>query len=247
MSNLRRYVVALGLVSALAVPGLARAQFVPPADDSAPPPPPPSASTPPASTQMHAHTAGPAKDNRPTGMSVGIGAGWTFPAQVLSPSTVSVRIRFNDSLALEPTLALSFGSGATENVAPNVDTVDRLADYEVGLGVNLRYVLARAGNLDFQGLAGIGFDNQGHQTDPNGPNNLTREVDTTLGLNYGIAIEWYFARHLSFSADAMNPIVSYSVKSQVAPGPPQVSSTTSSFSLGLVWSPTVRLLFHVYF
>lgn len=261
MHSARRSILALATAAALAVPGLAQAQFVPPSSGTPPPPPPttstpapapaPStATTPPGSTEMHRHHHHHAtehgKDNRPTGFSVGIGAGWTFPAQVLSPGTVSVRIRFNKSLALEPTLSLSFGNGSTENVVPGSDTIDRLADYHLGLGVNLRYAMMQAGNLDLVGIGGVLFDNQGHQVDPNGPNNITQEIDTTIGLGYGVGIEWYFARHLSFSADAMNPILSYGVKAQSQPSQ-KMSTTTTTFSLGLIWSPTVRLLFHVYF
>src|ERR1043166_2637399 len=48
-----------------------------------------------------------AHDNRPTDTSIGVGVGWFFPGDVLSPNTASVRIAFPHLVTIEPFVDVS--------------------------------------------------------------------------------------------------------------------------------------------
>ncbi|MFZ5470111.1 MAG: outer membrane beta-barrel protein, partial [Myxococcota bacterium] len=202
---------------------------------------------------------------------VGIGAGWTFPEEILRPNTVSARLRFG-KFAIEP--GVSLGGGGSGNKATSTRTIEgqppvesssenRAGDIDLSVGANVGYRLARRGPVDLAAIGGVslGFGNETENLgvdDPANPHTV-RTSTFSAALSWGIGVEWFFAKHLGLSASATNPLLGYSSTStredetQTTGGANPTTITTvtqgstGGTTIGVVFRPTVRAMFHLYF
>lgn len=228
------------LSSVLSLPALAQRQV--------PPPPPP-------------------QEVRPDGMTVGVGVGYIFPRSILEPNTASVRFRLGGGLTLEPVVNLGGGTSTTGTVAtltsgPNTVSTqdgDTGGGLNLGAGANVRYALASAGPVDFVGLAGVGvhYGSRTTHLDVFVENQTQTRTNTSLqaSLNWGLSVEWFITRNIVLSADATNPLASWTNTTSVErsartgdnPRSQEERSSTTALDFGLVFNPSVRLMFHLYF
>ena len=213
-------------------------------------------------------TASAQEAGRPDGTTFGIGVGWTFPQSILEPNTVSLRARF-DRLTIEPSISLGGNttgtaseSRATTGDQPPVENEDedRTSGLNFGVAGNIRYTFVSKGAFDFVGIAGVGAvwsssttDNDVHQTDRV---NRTRTNAFNTAVSWGVGIEWFVRDNLSISADAQNPLWSYSSSSTVTEVEQTVAdqrqtsrneTRQSGFNYGLRIQPSARVLVHLYF
>ena len=198
------------------------------------------------------------------GMTVGVGAGYQFPQSILEPDTVSLRVRMG-ALTFEPLLSLGGGtagtkdtttvtSGTTTNTTTTSDSANGL---DVSIAGNFLYALANAGPMSFHVIGGLGFGYVSNTEIPSFTAPVTKEsltaTTTSVGLSWGVAVEWAFTKNFVASAEATNPLVTWSNVKTVAhvetniPSTSDVTHEVSGVSGGLVLRPTVRLLFHLYF
>jgi hypothetical protein len=204
---------------------------------------------------------------RPEGVSLGFGAGWTFPgaASVFTPDTAALRLRLG-GVTLEP--AFTFrgnGTGTREdesvtlpNQTPQTgETENRAGGYNLGLNLSARFDLASRGPLDLVGILGgrfgLGSTLTQLNVDQTDQRNEQRATTTSAGLDWGLGVVWFLRQNLSVSADVTNPLVTYSVQrtdnERDLPNGTQVRETEVSNSLnyGLTLNPQLRVLFHLYF
>ena len=69
---------------------------------------------------------------------------------------------------------------------------------------------------------------------------------TTVGVGWGIGLEWFLRPHWSLSFDALNPLFSIAKTSTDRPLLLSDSSRTVT-TYGAVFDPTVRLMAHLFF
>lgn len=231
------------LAALLLLPQVSSAQFVPPdqakveaqGETYTPPPAPP---------RRRAEAA--PEPARPEPFSLGIGAGWIFPADLRQPTVGSARFLVSEPLTLEASVVLGLGSGSLTTVQPGDDTTDNSAAFLVNLGLDVRYALMMRDSANLVLIGGALFGMNGLETDPEGPDNLTRTTNTRLDLHYGFGVDWYLTRHLGLSADAMNSLVTFDSQSDENPAA-EVTVTDSQLNAGLVWNPSVRVMLHFWF
>ena len=66
----------------------------------------------------------------------------------------------------------------------------------------------------------------------------------TFGVGYGVGIAYWISRHWNFSMSVTNPLVSYSQsKRQIGPN---MNAKSSDTTIGLVFSPGVFMMIHLY-
>lgn len=87
-------------------------------------------------------------------------------------------------------------------------------------GTLVRYVVTSRGPVDLQLLAGPALS---HTTG-----------STSLSITWGAALSWYFLPRFAASIDALNPLFSLQ------------DTTTTSWSFGATWNPTLQLMVHMY-
>lgn len=260
MRGFTRVVVLLSLVLA---PVVARAQQVEPVPPVvAPPPPPPTPPTPEARHEhdhdddddgddgvddrehgeggggrhRDRHHRGPGEraSRRPEGRAVGIGAGYTFPADLQAPNTTTVRFRLSSGLTLEPLVVIG-ANGQSSDPGDGSSSA-----FELTLGGLARVPLASRGRVDLVFLAGgaatVGTNN------PDGDENDTTAFG--LALTWGLAVEYWFGPHVALSMNALNPFASYTHSStEQAFGD---DTSQSSWRIGAIFDPTVGLMLHVF-
>lgn len=212
-------------------------------------------------------------ERRPEGFSVGVGAGWTIPNSILTPNTTSVRFRLS-SLTLEPAVRLggdgegsSSSSSATQGTTTIIDNIDedQASGVDVMLGTSARIPVIQRGAFDFViiGDLGLGWGSDTQNNDVNVADELDRTESSTLRatLGWGLGIEWFLRKGVSFSADAVNPLFNWTrstteqtVERQVPTGAGTTETLTSqqfdrttAFDIALTFAPTVRAMFHIYF
>lgn len=198
------------------------------------------------------------------GMTVGVGAGYEFPQSILEPNTVSLRLRMG-AMTFEPLVSLGGGNASTKDTASftsgSTNTTTTTSDSSNGLGLtlagNFLYSLANAGPMSFHVIGGLEFRYINTTTIPSFAAPIMKEssTDTTMsvGLNWGVAVEWAFTKNFVASAEATNPLVTWSSVKTVdhvetnVPTTSDVTHEESGLMGGLTLMPTVRLLFHLYF
>lgn len=221
-----------------------------------------------AFAQRTTTTATPPEELRPQETTVGIGAGWTFPQSILEPNTVSVRIKFGPALALEPYANLGGRTGGTATVdsvtlggtTTTAEDEDTNGGLNLGAGANVRYAFASAGPVDFVGLGGIAVNYGSNTVNRDVLEENVSDVTNTSGINvnanWGVGVEWFINRNVVLSADATNPLVSWSRSTTRAetedntgaePFSTLDESTTTNLDFGLRLMPSVRVMFHLYF
>ncbi|HVV83777.1 MAG TPA: hypothetical protein VHE35_11965 [Kofleriaceae bacterium] len=209
-----RLAAAVAAVSLVAAPAVARAERPLPSD-----------------------LAAPAAPTRPTGTSLGLGIGWSVPAQALSPDLVGVRLRTAGGLVLEPVVSITHDRSTTD------DGTTRTADVldAVDLALVVREPVARRGRVELSVLAAA--DLRRTVSDPDGDDNS--QTDSTWSVGYGLALDYWPGRHWDLSLDATNPIyTSTSATRDNGTGVPPVS--TDETRLGLVFDPTVTVMIHLF-
>ncbi|HEU5055366.1 MAG TPA: hypothetical protein VFU21_02520 [Kofleriaceae bacterium] len=174
--------------------------------------------------------------NRPDGMSIGIGAGYSVPAQILEPNLASVRFRFPSGLTLEPTVVLATSRATTEVGPSEVETEASEATF----ATNVRLPVAGRGKIDLVliGSAGISYDKQS----PDGPDNDTSTA--TLALAWGLGLDYWPKQSWCLSASATNPLFTFSRTRQEMI--PQDQKTTN-LAFGAIFDPGVFVMLHMFF
>jgi hypothetical protein len=174
-------------------------------------------------------------DERPSGLSIGIGIGYEFPTSLETPNVASVRFRLASGLVIEPRVVGSSTSNGT-NDGTTSTTTNTVTD--LGVGALIRYPIARHSRFDLEIVGAANVDST--TTNPMGDNNDT--TVTTFTLDWGLAVEYWFSRHWNVSMTATNPLIS--LQSTSMDTDPSTSTSTNSY--GLVFAPTVQLMLHLY-
>jgi hypothetical protein len=114
------------------------------------------------------------------------------------------------------------------------------ATTDLQLATTARFPLATLRNLDFVGLGGftVGYTRVNPDGDDN-DNSLS-----TISLDWGLGIDYWFSSNIGFSGTALNPFASRVSSTQQMPGDDQTTTTTS---FGLIFEPNVVFMVHLYF
>lgn len=172
---------------------------------------------------------------RPVGTTIGIGIGYLLPSDVLEPEVGSVRLRFPGGLTLEP--RVDIGTRQTSTELLGVDQDD--SEVFVALGTELRLPLASRGPVDFLVVGGAAVRFAG--TDPDGDDNSSSV--TSLGLSWGVGLDYWLSERWALSATASNPLLSY----RTSRTEPDTELETSTFQVGATFDPAFRVMGHIFF
>jgi hypothetical protein len=179
---------------------------------------------------------------RPEGMSIGIGLGYDFPTGLDEPNLASVRFRLASGLTFEPFFRLDGSSDTSSMNVPGANPDDIVnGSFEIALGSNVRLPVKSKGkfDLDFIGAAALAFGSE----DPNGDDNTRSTFAFTLA--WGLAVDWWFTEHWNVSLTATNPLFQYaSLAQDMGAG---FSTTDTILNYGIIFSPNVTLMGHLYF
>ena len=220
-------------------PQPAIAQPQPPVAQPPPQTQPPQQQPPPREREVSIHEL--AEDaERPHDLSFAIGLGYqrapggSFDLQM--PNVASARLRLPSGLTFEPTVTLSNTSLDT-----NDGTMDQTENItEFGIGSLVRFPVIRRGRFDFEILGELDFDIT--KDDPPGDDNT--KTTTTFTLGWGIGIGYWISHHWQLSASATNPLVSYTKDSTDTSATTTTSTSTTSY--GIVFTPTIAFMIHLY-
>lgn len=186
---------------------------------------------------MIVHQDAPTDEGRPEGTAFGIGIGYALPTSLETPNTASMRLRFASGLTLEPRVALANTSQTTKNTGVP-DTTDSTS--EIQLEGALRKAFIKRGRYDFEGIGGARIDVT--KNDPMGDDNTRTTTD--IGLFWGIGVGAWITSHWQFTFSIENPLISFtSTKQENGPG---TSTTNSTTNVGVVFSPNVVMMIHLY-
>lgn len=244
------FALALGASSAAIAAPKAKATPTPE------PPPPPSpwvAPTPAASTaatmESAATSSGPMVADhvtyRPEGKSIGIGAGWTFPQDLGTPNTFTVRLRREDGLTLEPGVQIdvlmdnSKVSGGGASASGSSSTINLI------LGTAIRKPFMSRNKVDIVGILTPAIAITSSSTKPAGG---TKTTSTAFGLGtgWGVGVEYWPKTHWSISFNALNPLLAVGSTSTKDSGTGIKNDDTQIF-VGADFNPSVQLLTHLYY
>lgn len=169
--------------------------------------------------------------------SFGLGFGWTFPSlggDIWTPSTIAARFRLTGGLAIEPNLTIrASGSGDNE------DATDDPRAMQIGVGTMVRVPVASAGPIDFLVLGMVGF-NTNLDLEPGDSRSLS------LNVGYGLGLELWISKRFSVGMDATNSLASVTWSSTDNPITGETDKATS-WAVGVVWNPQLRVLATLYF
>jgi hypothetical protein len=176
---------------------------------------------------------------RPEGRSFGIGAGWTFPADLGKPDTVSATFRLGNGMAIEPIARLSVASNSGKVGTAKTSS----SDFGITAGADFRKDIAGRHQVDFVGILGpsISLDSASSK-DATGAK--TTSTGFGIGATWGLGVELWPKDHWSITFDAVNPLISINSDSGKTAG---VKTSTTGFFVGTVFDPTVRLMTHIYY
>lgn len=204
-----------------------------------------------AAKTVEPFTAG---EGDPNAKTFGVGFGWTFPAALTSPNTVSARFRMKSGLTVEPVLNASFTQGFTHShfaVDGGGSTAERNYTAIIGAAAQLRKPMGRRGPVQMTMLLTPGVI----WTDSvdNGPGIEDRVYDSTtaFGLGWGLGVEYYpsakiIDQHWSFSLDAQNPLLGFAYNTNYDQASRERTNTTNYIVSG-TWAPVVRGMVHLYY
>lgn len=214
-----------------------------PAPTPAPAPPPVYNPTPTTPAPAPAPAAAPAPQPvvedtpataRPEGTSIGLGINYLLGAAELDrPDGASVRFRMASALTFEPFVRL-----ATHGQSQmNGDFKD--AQNELLLGTNVRLPLKSRGKVDIVASVGgfVGLETD----DPDGDDN--NSTTTSLAVDYGLGVEYWYNANWCLSFTARNPFVNYNNTSF------EISdeATVSNVDVGAIWNPLTELSLHLFY
>ncbi len=174
---------------------------------------------------------------RPTELSIGIGLGYQLPTSLQTPNITSVRFRWPAGLTFEPQVVFATTSHTVDVGVPNTSTAN-----ELGLGTLVRIPLVSHTRTDLELLGSFKIDHLATDPDDMTADDVT--TITTVSLGYGVAVTSWITPHWQVSLSATNPLVSYT-KNRQEMGPSSVM-VTSDTTVGLIFSPTVALMVHLY-
>ena len=240
--------VGLGAAPALAQPGtsgLPEDLEDPPPPDAVPPPvpdpvPPPAPEPMPPSADRIAiapPAPAPAPARRPTGTTLGLGVGYSIPADLSTPNLLSARLRLASGLTFEPAVVLNQLSETDDS--GGLETTDRVTEF--ALGTSVRYPMKSRGRVDFSLVGGV--DVARLERNPAGDNNSQTSTQFTVG--WGLGLDYWLAPHWGLSMTATNPLFStQSTTRETGVGSPDV--TDSATSVGAIFKPRLAVMLHLY-
>ncbi len=179
----------------------------------------------------------PAPSRRPTGRTLGLGAGYAIPADLSTPNLLSARFRLASGLTFEPGVVLNQVSQTEDD--GGLETTDRTSEVELGTAV--RYPLRSRGRVDFSLIGAASLSRL--EVDPAGSDNS--QVTTRLSVSWGLGLDYWLAPHWGLSMTATNPLVTTSSVS-LASGPGVPESTSSSTAIGAIFKPRLAIMVHLY-
>ena len=186
------------------------------------------------------------KESKPPKTTIGIGVGISAPSSPIGINTASARLRFSEAVTLEPMVGLTLSRAVVDfsDAGGSTETVSTARD--LFLGTNFRYHVNLASRADLIAILGAGVDFAGSTLDPEGNDNRTFTNSTILNAGWGLGVEWYASKHWSVSTDATNPLVTYT-STRLEDEATETDTTASAMDFAAVWSPTVRVMAHLYF
>jgi hypothetical protein len=175
----------------------------------------------------------PAPDTaRPTGLAFGIGFGYLFPTSLQTPNITSVRVRLASGLTFEPQLVFATTSDT------GAATSNRQTEIAIASVVHYPVRVHRKVDLELLGSAGLST----RLITPAGANN-DRTI-TTADVGYGVGLGYWFTPHWHLSLSASNPLLTYArTRQEMSADNITVSVSTT---IGLVFSPDVTLMLHLF-
>jgi hypothetical protein len=177
-----------------------------------------------------------APSGRPDGFAIALGLGYALPTSLQTPNITSARIRLASGFEIEPAVRIS--NESTDNETAANETTDKHTVFSLfALG---RLPLISRGRADFNVLARLGFSND--KNNPEGDYN-TRTTNS-FAIGWGIAVGYWFSQHWQLSMNITNDIVSFN--SQKAQNGQDITITNSSTEIGVIFSPQVFMMLHLY-
>jgi hypothetical protein len=171
---------------------------------------------------------------RAEGMTFGLGINYILGgAELDRPDGASLRVRLISGLTFEPFVRLATHGQST------MDGDFKNAQNEFIVGTNARLPLKSRGKVDL--IAQIGGGLGVAVNDPDGDDNNT--TVTTLEIEYGLSVEYWFNQNWTLSFTARNRFVRYESTGQQSSSDLDSSNT----DIGLIWDPVVDLALHLYF
>jgi hypothetical protein len=177
-------------------------------------------------------------DTRPTGVSIGLGLGYASPWALDMPNISTLRLRLVSGLTLEPAVRLSRTTSNQDTPTGGEDT-DKLTTF--GVAALARLPLVSHGKFDLEALGLVGFATS--KSNPEGPYNSTTR--NTVELGYGVAVTNWLTPHWNLSFSITNPLVDYR-QTKVQTGIPDVTTKSSDTTIGIIFTPEVFLMIHMY-
>lgn len=193
-----------------------------------------------------------AGEGDPNDKTVGVGAGWVFPADLLTPNTVSVRFRLASGLTIEPLANASFSQSFThQHLAVSGGGSAAARDYTANLAfaVQVRKPLKRRGPVELHLLVTPGVSFTDTVDNPSGVQDRVFETSTVWALGWGLGVEYFppkLEQHWSVSMDATNPLFGFGYNTNYDQAT-RVRTNTTAYSLGATFAPAVRGMVHLYY
>lgn len=166
----------------------------------------------------------------PTTVGFGIGTNINGMSDLTQPNTAGVRFVLSDAWILEPTVRLSHTSNSVD--MPGATSTATTSSTAFNLGTMARRTLASRGPVD---LSGLGSVNLRYISEDANANRST----TSLSLEWGLGLSWYFNPSWALSLDVMNPLFMMNRASVDGIGGDTVTST---WTAGVIWERTNALL-----
>lgn len=175
--------------------------------------------------------------DRPVGWSVALGFGWSFPTDLQAPNITTARLRLASGIQIEPALRIS--NTSSDQDTPTGEETDKLTSF--GLAALVRIPIVSRGKADLEAIGYTGFSNT--KSNPEGDYNATTSNLFTLG--YGVGVAYWLSQHWQISTTITNALVEYR-QSKVQNGVPNMTTKSSDTTLGIVFSPAVIAMIHLY-
>jgi hypothetical protein len=182
---------------------------------------------------------------RPTGKSLGIGAGWVFPQTLGTPNIISARFRMEDGLTLEPNVQIDVASGSSKVSGGGASAKGSSSAMNLIVGAAIRKPMYSRSQVDIVGIINPFISITSSSTKPAGG---TKVATSTFGLGtgWGVGVEYWPKSQWSISFNALNPLLNIGSTSTKDDAAATTTSATNVF-VGADFNPTVQLLTHIYY
>lgn len=180
---------------------------------------------------------------RPDGFSLGLGFGYGFApvgntqTDITVINTTSVRARLESGMQFEAVLRAGLDSSKADD--GTTESTDKFSEFTIGGQVHIPVMSREKTDLNFIGMAQLGLN----KYDPEGDDNNT--TTTSFALGYGAEVQYWLTKHMTLAVQADNFLFSTSKSTSDLGGGDEVTITDTT--LALIWDPTVRFMFHLYF